>query len=366
MSAPPTFDEARGRREKARAAGLHPDYLYAVEHERAVRPGAVVEVTFWGTSIALWRDREGELHAVENRCAHRQLKLSLGSVEGCRLACAYHGWGYDGSGQLAHIPHELFGRPMPDVRLRTYPLRVRYGLIWIFPGDPALAHTRRIPDIPELEGRDHWPCVPLDFTWRAHHSMIVDNVSDFTHAWLHRKYRPFEDARLRRCELVGDQVQLSYDTQVGRGRISGRFVNRSRVNTSAMDLCYEYPYQWSNTDGKIKHWCFFLPIDARTTRTFFLFYFESPTIPLTPLRIPRRLMSLVLRVSNRVLIGPLLSQDGFAVEAEQRGWEAHHDRPVPDLNPAVSLFQQLTVRKWEEHLASAGRATRERPAPAHS
>jgi hypothetical protein len=138
------------------------------------------------------------------------------------------------------------------------------------------------------------------------------------------------------------------------------------VNTAAMDLCYEYPYQWSNTDGKIKHWCFFLPIDERTTRTFFLFYFESLTIPLTPLRIPRRLMGLVLRISNRVLIGPLLSQDGFAVEAEQRGWEAHHDRPVPDLNPAVALFQQLTVRKWEEHLASAGREARERPAAALS
>ena len=47
-----------------------------------------------------------------------------------------------------------------------------------------------------------------------------------------------------------------------------------------MDLCYEYPYQWSNTGGKIKHWCFFLPIDARTTRVFFLFYFESFKIPL--------------------------------------------------------------------------------------
>jgi 4beta-methylsterol monooxygenase len=366
VSAPPVFTEARGRREKARAAGLHPDYWYAVEYDRAVRPGTVREVVFWGVSIALWRDRRGELHAVENRCAHRQLKLSLGSVEDCRLACAYHGWGYDGGGQLSHIPHELFGRPMPDVRLRTYPLRVRYGLVWIFPGDPTRADARRLPEIPELEGPDPWPCVPLDFTWRAHHSMIVDNVSDFTHAWLHRKYRPFEDAHLRRCELIGDQVHLSYDTQVGRGRISGRFVDRGRVNTSAMDLCYEYPYQWSNTDGKIKHWCFFLPIDARTTRTFFLFYFESLTIPLTSLRIPRRLMSLVLRISNRVLIGPLLSQDGFAVEAEQRGWEAHHDRPVPDLNPAVSLFQQLTVRKWEEYLASAGREAGERPVAAQS
>ena len=75
-------------------------------------------------------------------------------------------------------------------------------------------------------------------------------------------------------------------------------------------------------------------------------------------------MRLVLRISNRMLIGPLLAQDGFALEAEQRGWEAHHDRPVPDLNPAVALFQQLTVRKWEEHLASVGCEMRERPAAA--
>ena len=64
-------------------------------------------------------------------------------------------------------------------------------------------------------------------------------------------------------------------------------------------------------------------------------------------------MTLALRLSNRLLIRPLLRQDGFAVEAEQRGLEAHPRRPVPDLNPAVGLFQQLTLRKWEEHLARA-------------
>jgi hypothetical protein len=65
-------------------------------------------------------------------------------------------------------------------------------------------------------------------------------------------------------------------------------------------------------------------------------------------------MTLALRLSNRLLIRPLLRQDGFAVEAEQRGHEAHPRQPVPDLNPAVALFQQLTLRKWEEHLARAG------------
>lgn len=354
--APPSFAEARQRRLKVRAAGLDPDYWYAVEHERAIRPGQVMEVKFWNRSIALFRGEDGRLRALENRCAHRQLALSLGTVEGCRLTCMYHGWSYDESGQLAAIPHDLFGHPMPSVGVAAYPVQVRYGLVWIFPGDPARAAERRVPDIPELEGLGRWACVPLDFTWRAHHSMIVDNVSDFTHAWLHRKYQPFTGAELTRCETVGDGVYVSYRTEVGRGRISRLFVDRHRVKTDAMDLCYDYPYQWSNTDGKIKHWCFFLPIDERTTRTFFLFYFESLRIPFTPLRIPRYLMTLVLRAANRVLIAPLLRQDGRAVEAEQMAYEAHHAQPVPDLNPAVGLFQQLTIRKWEEHLERAGRA----------
>jgi phenylpropionate dioxygenase-like ring-hydroxylating dioxygenase large terminal subunit len=351
-TAPPRYDEARTRRHKARAAGLHPDYWYAVEHERAVKPGRVVEVQFWGASIALYRGADGVLHALENRCGHRQLKLTLGAVEECRLTCAYHGWSYDPDGRLARVPHDLFGHPMPDVRVRAYPVQARYGLIWIFPGDPARAPERALPSIPELEGPHRWACVPVDFTWRAHHSMIVDNVSDFTHAWLHRKYRPFTDARLTRCDAVDDRVYVSYATDVGRGRISGMFVDRRRVNTTAMDLCYDYPYQWSSTDGKIKHWCFFLPVDERTTRTFFLFYFESLKIPLTPWHIPRWLMRPILHIANRWLIVPLLRQDGVAVEAEQQAWEQHFDRPVPDLNPAVGLFQGLTVRKWDEHLTT--------------
>ena len=84
------------------------------------------------------------------------------------------------------------------------------------------------------------------------------------------------------------------------GRISRRFVDRTRVRTDSIELCYEYPYQWSDTGGKIKHWCFVLPVDASTTRVFFLFYFESLKIPLTPFRIPRRLMTLALRLSNRL------------------------------------------------------------------
>ena len=321
---------------------------------RRIKPETVTEIVFWKRSIALYRTRDGAFHAVENRCAHRQIKLSLGDVQDCRLVCAYHGWQYDGDGRCVEIPHDRYGRGFPKLALKTYPVKVRYGLVWLFPGDPDLADAQRIPEIPELEADRPWACVPLVFTWSAHHSMVIDNVSDFTHAHLHRRYRPFEGAALTRCETIGDNVHVAYTSQVGRGRISGRFVEHDRIDTGRIELCYEYPYQWSNTDDAIKHWLFVLPVDERTTRVFFLFYFRSLKIPWLPVRFPRFAMSAVMRISNRLLIGPLLDQDRFAVEAEQHGYESHWAATPVEFNPAVSAFQTVTVRKWREHLRREG------------
>lgn len=355
-TAPPDFLAARNRRQKVRAAGLNPDYWYAVEWDANIKPGQVISVEFWKRPIAVYRGTDGKLRALEDRCAHRQLKLSTGEVQGCNLVCPYHGWTYDGSGRVCDVPHDLFGHAAPQVGVHAYPIQVRYGLVWVFPGDPALAETRRIPDIPELEGPAdrRWGCIPIDFTIAGHHSMVIDNVSDFSHAWLHRKYKPFSDAKLTKCEADGDKVFVTYDTKVGHGKISGMFVDRRYVNTNSMDLCYEYPYQWSNTDNKIKHWLFVLPIDERTTRAFFLFYFERFRIPILPLKMPRRLMHLFLRFGKALHVKPLLAQDRAVIEAEQAGYERFHEAPIAELNPAVKLFQDLTIRKWNEQLAKTG------------
>ena len=352
---PPSFEKAGNLRQQARATGLDPNYWYAVEKADRIKQGQVIEVIFWKHSIALYRGSDDSLYALENRCAHRQIKLSLGNVEGCKLVCSYHGWKYDQNGFRADIPHRVSGQKAKPL-IGSYPVKVRYGLVWIFPGDPHMAEQRQIPEIPELECPQRWACVSLDFTWSAHHSMIVDNVCDFTHAHLHRRYRPFEDAELNDFETVGDDVHLSYHTKVGRGRISGKFVDHKSLDTQHMDLCFQYPYQWSNTGDAIKHWMFVLPINERTTRVFFLFYFKTLKIPYLPFRIPRFAMTWVMRISNRLYITPLLLQDKTAVEAEQEGYEKHWSEPPIEFNPVVKEFQNVTVRKWEEYLErEAGR-----------
>ncbi len=358
---PPSFEEAQNRRQKARAAGMNPDYWYPVEWEKNLKRGQAIEVMFWKESIALWRGEDDQVRAVENRCIHRQLKLSLGVVEGCNLTCAYHGWQFDGGGKCVHIPHDMHGQKLPDNRLRHYPVQVKHGLIWIYPGDQTLMPQRSIPEIPELSlpQGDRWGLITVDDTWKGHHSMILDNVSDFTHAFLHRKYKPFSyDSKLTRLETKGDTVELEYDTNVGAGGITKYFVNRSRANTGHMKLAYEYPYQRSNTDDRIKHWCFVLPMDEQTSRAFFVFYFSPDLIqiPFLNLRLPFPVRTLIMEFAQRLQVRPLIAEDKIAVEAEQEGYNRHYQQPIAEVNPAVHQFQSLTIRKWEEHLAKANRS----------
>jgi phenylpropionate dioxygenase-like ring-hydroxylating dioxygenase large terminal subunit len=361
----PDYERAKSRRQKQRAAGLHPDYWYPVLWDHELKAGEAREVCFWKQSIVVFRGTDGVVRALENRCAHRQLKLSKGNVEGCNLTCSYHGWTYDETGRCVGIAHSLFGHAMPNVKVQAFPVQVRYGIIFIFPGRAELAATHEIPAIPEWEAGSGWGKIWIDYTWQAHHSIIIDNTCDFTHAYLHRYTRPFTYAELKHLETVGDAVTLEYETKVGQGRLMKLLVNPKTTNTNSMKLGYQYPYQWSSTDEKIKHWCFVLPIDERTTRAFFLFYFHPNMVklPLLPLQVPEWGVAAIMPLAKRLIVRPLLDEDGVAVEAEQEGYEAHFDRPMPDLNPVVHAFQALTLKKWEEHLASqAARPVREEPA----
>jgi 4beta-methylsterol monooxygenase len=135
-------------------------------------------------------------------------------------------------------------------------------------------------------------------------------------------------------------------------------IDRNRARIDKMDLAFEYPYQWSNTGEKIKHWAFFLPIDERTTRVFFLFYFDALRIPFTQFQLPRFILVPFLKLTNKYMIRRLLSQDGWAVEAEQRAYEEHAAEPFIEFNPAVTAFQKLIARRWEEYLNKSA------PAPA--
>src|SRR5438105_3346658 len=48
-----------------------------------------------GVPLVLFRDRTGRVGALIDRCPHRNVPLSLGSVDNGELKCRYHGWRFD-------------------------------------------------------------------------------------------------------------------------------------------------------------------------------------------------------------------------------------------------------------------------------
>ena len=49
--------------------------------------------------LVVWRDGESGVHVWDDRCPHRGLALSEGSVSGGLLTCPAHGWRFDTNGQ---------------------------------------------------------------------------------------------------------------------------------------------------------------------------------------------------------------------------------------------------------------------------
>src|SRR5262249_14296011 len=148
-------DHPSGAVADLRRTGINPNFWYPIAESRRVRRGRTFTATIAGERIALYRGQGGTVYALEDRCAHRQVPLSMGVVEGEALRCCYHAWAYRGNGRISQIPYLPKGAVRPPRGVRAYPVREAYGLVFVFPGDPGVAATTALPELPEFNSRRH-------------------------------------------------------------------------------------------------------------------------------------------------------------------------------------------------------------------
>ncbi len=359
MTEPLTIHTARAARpslaQRARQAGMSFNHWYPAAFSEEVPRGRAIETTFWEQKIALYRADDGSVHALENRCPHRGIELSHGSVEGCRLVCLYHGWTFDPAGALVDMKHDRFGKKLPVVSVRSYPTRERYGIVWIFPGDPELARITPLVEIPHAEGAGAWPSLHFAYTWDAHHSMVIDNLCNLTHLWVHGKWVPYGDTVLADSSADGRRITLSWKHQLRRDwmfpvttSIFGRSIGSAESDTF---MIYDYPYQSALSNGRIRSTNFMLPMSPTKTRVFSLQLWQPLRVPFGGgARWPKPLAQVAMPFI-RPVTKEIFRQDGFTVEREQVAYEGDPKRPFPEPNPTVKHFNALTVGKWEGYQA---------------
>jgi nitrite reductase/ring-hydroxylating ferredoxin subunit len=170
------------------------------------------------TPIVLWRGRDGSVAAIEDRCVHRRAPLSAGKVvDGC-VQCPYHGWTYDGDGVVVRIPSLGPGVPPPTRFAATrYPVVERYGIVWLWWGDPANADPALVPDIPFLTADGGKEGAFGALRYSAPQDLVVENLLDLTHldfvhgAVFGDPFGGIEDVSVEHTDEVIVMRRMSYD-----------------------------------------------------------------------------------------------------------------------------------------------------------
>jgi len=111
-------------------------YIAAPSSEIRKRP---VARRLMNERVVLFRDADGRAHALEDRCAHRNMALSRGTVVDGRIECPYHGWRYEGGGTCVHVPSLGASARLPRLCVRAFATRESDGYIWVHLGASAPA-----------------------------------------------------------------------------------------------------------------------------------------------------------------------------------------------------------------------------------
>jgi vanillate O-demethylase monooxygenase subunit len=145
---------------------------HEVRHELAPR-------TVCARDMVLFRRGDGQVAALEDACWHRLLPLSLGWLDGDQVVCGYHGLVFNAAGRCTHMPAQKTINPSACVR--AFPVVERHRLVWVWPGDPALADPAKVPDLHWNDGTDWIGEGGTYYGLKCDYRLVIDNLMDLTH-----------------------------------------------------------------------------------------------------------------------------------------------------------------------------------------
>ena len=272
-----------------RKTAIDPDFWYPLARAKDLKGGKLLAVRFAGLPIVLARTQAGELLALEDRCAHRQIPLHIGVVVNNTIRCGYHGWEYNAEGECVSVPY-LDRCSMKPNNVRHYPVREAYGLIFVFPGHLGRAATTPFPHIPAASD-PAYKTRYLDRRIDCHYSFMHENLMDMNHQFLHRRLMGGIKTIFLATRHGPNWVETDYTFHRASGRqpLGEKFMLGARPESlpeerDLMTIRTEYPYQtlkfWTagSTHPALDLWNIYIPLDSaqRTNQTYGLMMIRRP------------------------------------------------------------------------------------------
>ena len=337
-----------------REVGINPNYWYPVAWADRLKSAQVMAVIIWKQAIAIYRDRNGQLHALEDACPHKGVALHKGEVHGSNLVCPYHGWEFNESGECVSIPYLPLKQKLPCATVRSYPVREQYGMIWVFPGDPTLAANCPLPNVPEYNDPD-WFVVPIPAHFQAHFSICNENTMDVFHGHLHKNLQGWFDPVLLNLSQTESSVYADYRVSYQQGMLAkllGLTEPGKQINTRTVSIQYDYPHYHSSLEGISSIYLMWLPVSPTETRSFSLLFVKIPLPQWLIKPIQKQLATLIWHF----LLKKFLEQDIEMIESEQRTYLNNPQRQYVEINPAIIALERVIVSQYEKFMSRSSQS----------
>lgn len=338
-----------------RTCGINLNHWYVVATSKEVTDKPV-NVTLWHQPIVLYRDSQGKINALEDRCPHRQVKLSSGKVVNDAIECVYHGWQFNGEGNCSFVPYLTEKQKLPQCKIKRYPVKEFDGFIWLFPGDgdsEAIAPM----GIPEWEHLNYIGSVAT-IDCPGHYSYLIENLMDMHHGHLHDNYQAWASATLNDIHITDNRVEVLYDAQ-SYYRIDKIwsisqlfFPSLRKLHPEPLRVSYVYPHWASSLGQDFKIYCLFCPVDETTTKAY-LIHFTSLESFWRLHKLPvafRRFVKNSLFNTAKGLLEGLIRQDVEMIIQEQQAFNSNPLQRNFELNRAIAKVQQLIINQFAQQI----------------
>ncbi len=163
------------------------DWLCVGRVEELEKPGDYLALRVVDEPVVVCRDRDGQLNAFSNVCAHRGTEVASGSGNRQSFSCPYHGWTYDLTGKLLNAPYveDVEGFQPTACRLPAVKLDTWDGYLFIKFDAGCESLASFLGDAPQVYGA--YQCeklrlaakfsFELDCNWK----LMCENLVDIYH-----------------------------------------------------------------------------------------------------------------------------------------------------------------------------------------
>lgn len=283
---------------------------YAVLDARQVRKNRITGVTRLGEKLIFWRDEQGQIACIADKCCHRGASLTLGKVCHNTVECPFHGFRYDASGKVVMIPANGRNAPVYDnFKVKSYPVQEAYGFIWLWYGDS----TESLPEIPFFEElKSGFTYGSMTENWGVHYTRSVENQLDVVHLpFVHgttigRGHKTLVNGPVVKWE--GNRMTFYVKDETDNGQTPQK-PNEITDYEKLFSLQFQMPNTWQNRiSDKLRVMAAFAPVDDENTMIYLRFYQRFVKIPI--------IRDVVNFVGGKIMNRIILHQDRRVVITE--------------------------------------------------